>query len=721
MQQCVDCHVQFHICVAIVVAVPPSRGPGIAVLCEKSAKELPQSRRFATNRAPFILPAPQNGGFMKSSLIAACAVVSFAAPAFSQKLPVTLRSPDGRTVLHVDRNGAGNLAYSVERNGESLIAWSQLRLRLAEGDVSAVELRDFLPLSVDARLKLVATKASEAVDRYEELAVDVVPRSGVVKSLRWIFRAYDDGIAFRYLVPAGAGLSTLQVRNEETDFAFAGDFACHGFNVGRFDSSHEGEFDPVRASRIREHNTYDLPLVCRTQNNAFAITEANLNDYGGLYLSGRGDGRPGVQARLSRRLDDRSLIARVSIGANSDGSGGAGSPWRVIMLGDKLGNLIESNLIGNLNPPANFDTKWIKPGKTAWDWWSGPYLPPPDKGGTDMPTLKRYIDFAGQSGFEYMMIDEGWCLNSGHGGSAPDNADVTQAKADIDMPALVSYAAKQKVGLWLWVQWSLLDRQMDAALAQYQKWGIKGIKVDFMDRNDQQMVDYYHKLMRKAAEHKLMVDMHGAYPPTGLNRTWPNYVTQEGIMGAEYNKWSRRVTATHNVSLAYTRMLLGPVDYTPGGFRNATPAKFEVVNSPPQVQTTRGHGLGMFVVYESPFQMVADSPDIYQGAPGFDFIRVVPTTWDETRFLAGDIDEFVAVARRKGKDWYIGAMNTEQAREITLPLAFIGAGKFKAKLWLDGAEPTALDISERAVTSADSLTLKLAASGGAAVRIAPTK
>ena len=173
--------------------------------------------------------------------------------------------------------------------------------------------------------------------------------------------------------------------------------------------------------------------------------------------------------------------------------------------------------------------------------------------------------------------------------------------------------------LWLWVQWSLLDRQMDAALAQYEKWGIAGIKVDFMDRNDQQMVDYYHKLMAKAAGHKLLVDMHGAYPPAGLNRTYPNYLTQEGIMGAEYNKWSRRVTATHNVSLAYTRMLLGPVDYTPGGFRNRTPAEFEVVNSPPQVQTTRGHGLGMFVVYESPFQMVADSPDVYENAAGFRF------------------------------------------------------------------------------------------------------
>src|ERR1044072_9282617 len=179
-----------------------------------------------------------------------------------------------------------------------------------------------------------------------------------------------------------------------------------------------------------------------------------------------------------------------------------------------------------------------------------------------------------------MMIYEGGFLNSGHGGSAPDDADVTRAKADIDMPALVAYAAKKKVRLWLWVQWSLLDRQMDAALEQYQKWGIAGIKVDFMDRNDQQMVDYYHRLMAKAADHRLMVDMDGGYPPAGLNRTWPNFNTQEGIMGAEYNKWSRRVTATHNVSLAFTRMLLGPLDYTPGGLRNNTPAPFDGSNLP---------------------------------------------------------------------------------------------------------------------------------------------
>ena len=648
---------------------------------------------------------------MKKHLTAA-ALILLGAPALSQQLPVTVRSPDTRIAVHVAQNGAGQLVYSIERKGETVVADSSLRLRIAEGDLSSVDVRQVWPRSVDQVHKLVATKASEARDRFNEVTLDVMPRSHALRTMKWVFRAYDDGVAFRYLVPADAGLATLSVKSEDTEFAFGADYECTGLNIGRMDSSHEGEFDPIRASHIREHNNYDLPLVCRTADNAFAIGEADLRDYGGMYLAGKGDGRPGVQSRIARRVDDKSLIARATVGAN-----GAGSPWRVIMLGDAPGNLIESNLIGNLNPDPSFDTSWIKPGKTAWDWWSGPYLPPPDKGGTDMPTIRKYVDFAAKSGFEFMMIDEGWCLNSGGGGSAPDNADVTKTKPDIDMPALVAYAVKKKVRLWLWVQWSLLDRQMDAALAQYEKWGIAGIKVDFMDRSDQQMVDYYHKLMGKAVEHKLLVDMHGAYPPAGLNRTYPNYLTQEGIMGAEYNKWSHRVTATHNVSLAYTRMLLGPMDYTPGGFRNRTPGTFEVVNSPPQVQTTRGQGLGMFVVFESPFQMVADSPDVYENAPGFDFIKLVPTAWDETRFLAGEIGDYVAVARRKGKDWYVGAMGTEKPRAISLPLKFLGEGKFKAKIWEDGATPTTLNESTRDVSAADSLELKLAPSGGAAVRI----
>jgi alpha-glucosidase len=649
---------------------------------------------------------------VKLNALAATLFACLIAPAFSQQLPVTVRSPDTRISVRIAQNEAGQLTYAIERNGEPVFAASTLRVQLAEGDIASVDVRAVWPRSVDQVHKLVATKASEARDRFNELTIDVAPRARAARLVKWVFRAYDDGVAFRYLVPADAGLPTLSVRGEDTEFTFGGDFNCAGFNIGRVDSSHEGEFDPIPSSRIRDHHKYSLPLVCRTAKNAFAIGEADLRDYGGLYLNGRGDGKPGVVTRVSRRLDDRTLIARAPVGPS-----GAGSPWRVIMLGDALGNLIESNLIGNLNPPPDFDTSWVKPGKTAWDWWSGPYLPPPDKGGTDMPTIQKYVDFASSAGFEYMMIDEGWCLNSGVGGSAPANADVTQAKPGIDMPALVAYAGKKKVKLWLWVQWSLLDRQMDAALAQYAKWGIAGIKVDFMDRNDQQMVDYYHRLMAKAAGHKLLVDMHGAYPPAGLNRTYPNYLTQEGIMGAEYNKWSRRVTATHNVSLAYTRMLLGPVDYTPGGFRNRTPATFEVVNSPPQVQTTRGHGLGMFVVYESPFQMVADSPDIYANAAGFDFVKMVPAAWDETRFVAGDIDDYVVVARRKGKDWYVGAMGNEKAHDVKVPLKFLGTGRFKAKVWEDGDTPTTLRESDRELSATDVLELRLAPSGGAAVKI----
>ena len=648
-----------------------------------------------------------------AAALAALLAVSAVEPAFAT-LPATLRSPDGRIVVTLTHEGG--IKYSIMRNGETIIVPSTLRVRLADGEISWGTPGEVSTRSSGTLRKLTATKAAEARDHFNEITVAFKPNAGGANEVRWIFRAYDDGVAFRYRVPAGAGLTTLAVSNEETEFGFAADYGCHGLNIARFDSSHEGEFDPIKASLIREHAFYDLPLVCRTNKNAFAIAEANLADYGGLYLRGRGDGKLGVQPRLSPRLDDRSLIARVDIGA-----GGAGSPWRVIMLGDKLGNLIESNLIGNLNPDPDFDTSWIKPGKTAWDWWSGPYLPPPAKGGTDMPTIQKYIDFAGRSGFEYMMIDEGWCLNSGTGGRAPDNADVTRAKPEIDMPALVAYAARRKVKLWLWVQWSLLDRQMDAALAQYEKWGIAGIKVDFMDRNDQQMVDYFHRLMKKAATHRLLVDMHGAYPPDGLNRTYPNYLTQEGIMGAEYNKWSARVTATHNVSLAFTRMLLGPVDYTPGGFRNTTPAKFQVVNSPPQVMTTRGHGLGMFVVYESPFQMVADSPDAYENQPGYDFVKRVPAAWDETRFLGGDIDSHVVVARRKGKDWYVGVMGNEQPRDVSVPLSFLGEGSFTARIWEDGATPTTLNISERTVGPADSIVLRLAPSGGAAIRVTPAR
>ncbi len=629
----------------------------------------------------------------------------------------SVTSPDRSISVLLEVSADSPPVYSVQRNEELIIAPSRLRLVL-QNDRGFY---NFEPTGsrtrfVDETHPLIATKAATTRDRFNELKVSLQERGAPRRKLDLVFRAYDDGVAFRYFVPKQASFDRLLLRAEETQFVFPADYDCYGLNIGRVDTSHEGEFDSVRARMIREHNLYDAPLTCRTPSgkNAFALAEADLREWSGTYFSGLGSGDIGVYTRLSKRYDDPQLLVKREMEGD-----GIQSPWRVVMLGDSAGKLIESTLIAKLNPPTPIkDTTWIKAGKTAWDWWSGPYLPPPLKGGTDKMTIKRYVDFAAQSGFEYMLIDEGWCLNSGVGGSAPANADITRTKADLDMPELVRYARERNVGLWLWVQWALLERQMDAAMKQYEAWGIKGIKVDFMDRNDQEMVDYYHRVMSKAADHKLMVNMHGAYPPTGLSRTYPNYLTQEGVMGAEYNKWSKRVTATHNVTLAYTRMLLGPMDYTPGGFRNKTPSEFEVVNSPPQVQTTRGQALAMFVVYDSPLQMVSDSPDAYENAQGFDFIKAVPAAWDETRFIAGDIAKYVVIARRKGNDWYIGAMTNEESRSITVPLEFLGTNAYRAKIWADGSTPTQLTESTlKRVTGKETVELNIAASGGAAIQL----
>lgn len=527
------------------------------------------------------------------------------------------------------------------------------------------------------------------------------------------FRAYDDGIAFRYELPGDA--EPTEISGERTGFYTDADNRCWGLNVGRITSSHEGSFDPVSMRQIRFNHLYDPGLLCRSSsgNTNFLFAEADLADYAGLYFRGRSDGGLGLDASLATLPGETRTAVRVGAGVSVK------TPWRVIMMADRAGQLIESNLIGNLNPSPQGDWSWVKPGKAAWDWWSGPYVPGKAAEPMNMDTLKHFIDFAGSSGFPYMLVDEGWALNSGVAGLAPSTTDITRTQPNLDMPELVRYAHDRHVDLMLWLQWSQLDARMIEALDQYARWGIKGVKVDFMDRNDKPMVDFYHRLLSEAAKRHLLVDLHGAYPPTGLNRTWPNFVTQEGVMGAEYNKWSRRVTATHNVDLVFTRMLLGPIDYTPGGFRNVTPAEFTIVNSPPNVQTTRGQALAMYVVYESPLQMVSDSPEIYVGADGFDFLRDVPTVWDETRFLDGDIGSHVLVARRKGSDWYIGAMTNEQARKVTVALDFLGKGRFSVTRWQDGNVPSELLSDKLTAVAKDSLSLNLAASGGAAVKIVP--
>jgi alpha-glucosidase len=649
-------------------------------------------------------------GTKTAAAVAALLSLGAGAPATAETL--RLQSPNGQVALTV-QTGGGAPTYAVSVGGKSVITPSALGLEIDKGGRlgGGMQLTGSKQTSGDRTFNLVAGKTSQVRDRFNELTVDLQESGDAKRKLQLVFRAYDDGVAFRYRIPVQPQMEPIAITSEGTQFAFASDYQCWGFNPGKFGTSHEGEYDPVRASKIRDHNLYDAPLVCQSGGVALAIAEADLKNWAGMYLSGLEDGRPGAQVKLAPRLDTPFLAVKTRIGSD------VVSPWRVVMLGENAGRLIESNLITSLAPDPAFDASWVKPGKSAWDWWNGPMTSGVANPGMNNETMKKFIDFAAEAKLEYMLIDEGWYAGAGGGGVVRPGVDMTRSIPEIDMPMLVEYGRQRGVGIWVWANWKALDAQMDEALALYEKWGLKGIKVDFMDRDDQEMVDYFHRLLRKAAEHKLMVNLHGMTHPTGLARTYPNFLTQEGVMGAEYNKWSHRVTPTHNVTLAYTRLLLGPMDYTPGAFNNRTPETFESRFVLPFVQTSRAANLAMYVVYESPFASVSDSPDMYKGQPETQVLSAIPATWDETRFLAGEVGEYVAVARRKGSTWWIGALTNEQGRTVRVPLERLNlSGDYAVEIWSDGARPTETRRTTQTVRKG-ALELRMAPAGGAIARL----
>ena len=640
------------------------------------------------------------------------------APWAAAAQPLDLRSPDGRNAISLGVNAQGSPSYTVSRNGAEIIAPSTILIELERDRIGyGLAVTGSERRSADESYDIVAGRADRGRDHYNELTVHLTETGGARRRMDVVLRAYDDGVAFRTVLPVQPQTAAAIVRGEESGFNFPRAYRCWGFNVGRFGSSHEGEFDPVDTSRTREHNLFDVPFLCETGQAAFLITEADLIDFAGMYLTGRGDGGLGLRTRLSPSLGDPRLAVRTRIGQPIR------TPWRVVMLADQAGEFAASTLISDLATPSRIaDTSWIRPGRSVWDWWNGGRIARISTPGTNTETSKAFIDFAAANGFEYAMIDEGWYAGAGGGPVMAPGVDITANAPNFDLRDVAAYARSKGVRLWLWLNWRALDAQMEEALALYSSLGIAGIKVDFMDRDDQEMVNWYTRLFAAAARHRLMVNLHGAFPPRGLARTWPNFVTQEGVLGAEYNKWSRRITAGHNVMLAYTRNVIGPNDYTPGGFRNVAPADFEPRNDLPFVQTTRAHGLSMYVVYDSPLAIVADSPDTYADmGDGLDFIRAVPAAWDETRFIEGEVGEYIAVARREGRTWYVGAMNGEAARTVTLPLSFLGNGRYDARLWSDGATPAAVVRTSRTVSAADTLTLDLAATGGAVAILTPRR
>jgi alpha-glucosidase len=612
---------------------------------------------------------------------------------------ILLSSPDGSIRIAIAQDGS---TLSVSRKGERILAPSPLGLELARApDFGKLTLAGVKRNSHKGVIPLTATKARSALDYYNGARISFREAGGEHRPLILDLRAYNDGIGFRYILPGGA---PVRVKNERTTFRFDGDPTCL---VTEYSGPHENVWKNQKISSLDPAKSYDLLTSCESPSGRthFAIAQSDLSNYAGASLK---PASGGLKVELTPRVDDKNVAVISASGLH----GG----WRAIMMADRAGDLIQSNLIGNLAPQAVGDFSWVKPGLTAWDWWSGPT----EGEKPSMGRYKRFIDFAAASGFPYFLIDAGWAYKNGPCCDASPETDITRPDPAIDMPALVKYAADRGIGLWLWVHWKHLEPRMGEVLDTYQRWGIKGIKVDFTMRDDQQMVEFFLGAARETAKRHLLLDQHGAFPPVGIARTYPNYITQEAVQGLEYDKfpWGQ-VTPDHNVKLAYTRMLAGPMDYTPGGFRNSTPATYVARPVMPMTRTTRGQAIAQYVVYDSPLQMVSDDPSAYQNAAGFDFIKQVPTAWDETRFISGTPETYVALARRKGHRWYVGAMTNEEGRTVAVPLSFLGVGRFTATVWQDGADPNDVRRTVQQVSAGNSLTLKLASGGGAAIVIVP--
>lgn len=626
--------------------------------------------------------------------------------------PLSLQSPDGRTEVTVKT--AERLAFSVSVDGRPVLIDSTVSLRIDGRDLGASPtLESTHRQTVDREIEpVVRQKAARIREHYNGLQLAMQGGWGVT------FRAYDEGVAYRFETALAA--PEITVDGEQSQLNFAGDYTVYYPKEDSFFSHNEREFVPLKLSEIDSKTIASLPAVVEAGDVKIAIADSDVEDYPGMWLRGDGGARlvtifppyP-LEQKLTGDRDYRVTKAADYIAKTR---GTRTFPWRVLGIARQDGQLITNPLVWLLASPSRIeDPSWIRPGKVAWDWYNANNVFGVDfKSGINTQTYKYYIDFASRYGIEYIILDEGWYKLG----------DLLSVVPSMNIPELVEYGRQKHVGIILWVVWKTLDDQLDAAMTQFEKWGVKGIKVDFMQRDDQQVIDYYYRICREAAKRKMLVDFHGAIRPATMTRTWPNLISTEGVRGLEQYKWSTLTNPEHDLTIPFTRMFMGPMDYTPGAMRNAQKANFAAIFQRPMSLGTRCHQLAMYAVYESPLQMLADSPSQYLRDPEvMEFLGPVPSVWDETRVLQAKIGDYLVVARRSGSDWYVGAMTDWTPRDLEIDLSFLPAGSYQMTAFEDGvnANRYASDYrkTDRAVDSATHLTLHLAPGGGWAARIHP--
>jgi len=652
------------------------------------------------------------------------ALVLLTANLYCQK-NIHLESPDGK--LDISVSLVEKITYSLSYEKNEMIKSSPISLQLEDGisfGIGSV-LRNTKATKNDRIIKANFYKRNEIRDSYNELILNFK------EDFSLVFRAYNEGMAYRII---STGKNNFRVKNEEVAFNFGKDYKAYIPYVktntetieNQYFNSFENTYTYTSISEMNPKRLVFMPVVVDMDGGKkLCITESDLESYPGMYLINDNNSTilksnfasypattvQGGYNKLQQTVTDRKPFIAKCIAKSK-------LPWRIIIVTNNDKELTESDMVYKLASPSRVeDLSWIKPGKVAWEWWNNWGLSHVDyETGVNNKTYMAYIDFASRNNIRYVILDEGWSVKM--------QADLFQAVPEIDLKKLIAYGKSKNVDLILWAGYYAFERDMEKVCMHYSDMGIKGFKVDFMDRDDQQMVDFYYKAAETAAKYKLLLDFHGAYKPTGLNRTYPNVINYEGVHGLEQMKWSDIKTdqVTYDVTMPFIRMVAGPVDYTQGAMRNSTKKTFRPINNEPMSQGTRCHQLAEYVVFESPLNMLCDSPSNYEKEQECtDFISAVPTVWDNTVSLNGEIGKYITIARQKNDSWYLGSLTNWNPRQLKINLSFLGEGNWEAEIFKDGinANNIASDYQKEIIDipSDKNLTISMAAGGGYAMRI----
>lgn len=627
----------------------------------------------------------------------------------------SLVSPDGLLTAKVSISGTASV--ELLKANETLLKLYDIDLLAAEGQIKGMSVGETSRQSVNETvIPEIREKSASYPNNYKELTIAFKSDKGLT------FRLYNEGLAYRF---SSSVKDSLTIIKENLSIHFHKSDSTRYQSSKTFNSSYETPYEYDRFGEISPGKLFNLPLLTEKHNGPLiTLTESDLYNFPGLWLaSGRNATMEGVHPPYPKTLkysgsvyghgqilESYNFIAKVK--------GTRTYPWRIFAVSDNEEDLIQNNLVYLLASPSELDDKsWIRPGVVMFDWWAKKYIYGVDfKSGINTETAKYFIDFCAAQGFRYFLFDDGWCPKE----------NLLSVNPELDMEEVTSYAAEKDVDIMLWVLWHALERQWDETFEQFEKWGIKGIKMDFMNRDDQKMVQFYESVARMAAEKKMVVNFHGAYKPSGLRRKYPNVLTREALIEFEYNGWSDYVTPEHHNLLPYLRMFTGPMDYIPGTIRNSTKSSFRKSGDYPMGQGTRAHAMALFVILNSPVTMLPDSPsDYYREQECTDFLAKIPLEWDETRLLEGKIGRYTILGRRAGQNWFVGAITDWDPRKFTLKTDFLNPGKYQVDIISDGinADTRAEDYKRSTIfiQKSEDLELNLVSGGGWVANFTPVQ